>query len=78
MAVFMCWGFILSIFIFLALSILVIYSDGIISILVIIGFPITNWEDVISIALLNALLIAIKFGCLLISKETISRLNRSI
>ncbi|MCT4401343.1 hypothetical protein EFO33_12515 [Lactococcus cremoris] len=47
MAVFMCWGFILSIFIFLALSILVIYSDGIISILVIIGFPITNWEDVI-------------------------------
>ncbi|WP_231099812.1 hypothetical protein, partial [Lactococcus cremoris] len=34
-------------------------------------------SDVISIALLNALLIAIKFGCLLISKETISRLNRN-
>lgn len=47
MVVFMCWVFILSIFIFLALSILGIYSDGIISIFVIIGFPITNWEDVI-------------------------------
>ena len=47
MAVFMCWGFISSIFIFLALSILGIYSDGIISVFVIIGFPITNWEDII-------------------------------
>mgnify|MGYP006869453592 CR=1 FL=1 len=33
--------------ILLLISLLGIYSDGIISVFVIIGFPITNWEDII-------------------------------